>query len=523
MSSFPVASSPLELSSRNLIRHDGPAGTVVFLVALPLCLGIALASGAPLFSGVIAGIIGGLVVGVLSGSHVSVSGPAAGLAVIVASAIQELGAFPVFLAAVFLSGLIQLAFGVMRAGFIADYVPNAVIKGMLAAIGIVIILKQIPHALGRDQDYEGDLSFLEKGGGNTLSDIAAAFLSPTMGAVVISAISLTLLICWDRLALRNRFFALVPGPLVVVTLGIGLNALFALIAPQLRLADVEHMVNLPVARSTADFFAQFTLPDFKALGNQRVWMIAATIAIVASLETLLSIEAADRLDPYRRISPPNRELFAQGVGNTLSGLIGGLPVTSVVVRTSANVYAGARTRLSTILHGSLLLGATLFVPAVLNLTPLCSLASILILVGYKLTKVNLYQQMYALGLSQFLPFIVTVLAIVFSDLLTGVLIGLAVGIFFIIRNNHHEAVTVVSQDNDYLLRFNKDASFVNKSELRRKLFEVPAGSNLVIDGTKSLYIDRDIVEVVEDFRKLAPYKDITVELKQMNKKSRSGK
>jgi MFS superfamily sulfate permease-like transporter len=507
--------SVLETSSGNFFRYDGPSGTVVFLVALPLCLGIALASGAPLFSGIIAGIIGGLVVSLLSGSHVSVSGPAAGLAVIVATGISTLGSFRAFLTALVIAGILQFILGIFKAGVIAQYVPNSVIKGMLAAIGILIILKQIPHTLGRDKDWEGDWSFFAVGGDNALTDIAAAVMSASPGAVTIAVVSLTVLIIWEKLAKGNKFFKLVPGALATVLLGIGLNQAFGLFIPDWKLSDPQHMVSLPVADSAAGFFSNFMLPDFNAITNQAVWATAVTIAIVASLETLLSLEAADRLDPYKRISPPNRELLAQGVGNFFSGMIGGLPITSVVVRTSANVYAGSRTKLSAFIHGVLLFGSTLLIPGLLNLTPLVSLAVVLLAVGYKLTNADLYRRMHRDGWHQFLPFIITVLAVVFTDLLLGVVIGMVVGLFFVIRENHHEAISVVSQDSDYLMRFNKDMTFVNKSELRSKLRELPNGSSVVIDGTKALFIDHDIYEAVEDFRQLAPYKDIKVELKRM--------
>jgi MFS superfamily sulfate permease-like transporter len=517
VSSQPKSVSALEPTSGNFFEHDGPAGTVVFLVALPLCLGIALASGAPLFAGIIAGIIGGIVVSVLSGSQVSVSGPAAGLAVIVATAIQNLGSYQVFLVAVALAGVIQFLLGLIRAGVIADYVPNSVIKGMLAAIGVVIILKQIPHALGRDKDFEGDQSFLQQAGDNTLVDIAKSVMSASPGAICIALVSLLVLIYWDQVAAKGgRFLRLVPGPLIVVLLGVGINQAFGFIFPQWKITDPEHLVSLPVSDSMRGFFGHFMLPDFSALTNQRVWVSAATIAVVGSLETLLNLEAADRLDPYHRISPPNRELRAQGVGNLISGLIGGLPITSVVVRTSANVFAGARTWMSAFIHGILLLLSTLLIPGFLNLTPLACLAAILIVVGYKLTKPALYKQMHALGLDQFLPFLVTVVAIVFTDLLTGVLVGMTIGLFFVIRANHHEAITVVCQDNFYMMRFNKDASFVNKNEFRSKLRRIPDNSHVILDGTKALYIDRDIFEAAEDFQKLAPYKNITFEFKHFD-------
>ena len=516
MNQEPKPAVSLEPTSGNLIAHDGPAGVVVFLVALPLCLGIALASGAPLFAGIIAGAVGGILVSVLSGSQVSVSGPAAGLTVIVATAIADLGSYQTFLAAVVLAGAMQFLFGVARLGLIADYVPNSVIKGMLAAIGLVIVLKQIPHALGRDTDFEGDFAFFEKGQSNTFTDLAEAVFSMHPSAVAISLVSLLLLVFWDRLVAKtSRLLQSIPGPLMVVVFGILANMALGIFWPERQIREAEHIVSLPVATSVQAFFAQFVRPDFGALANPKVWMVAATLALVGSLETLLSLEAADRLDPFKRISPPNRELRAQGIGNLVSGLLGGLPITSVVVRTSANVYAGARTWMSSFLHGLLLLGATLLIPTVLNLTPLCCLAAILIAIGYKLTAPKLYVEMYRAGWDQFLPFVVTVVAIVATDLLKGVVIGLVVGIFFVIRMNHHDAITMVNEGNHFLLRFNKDASFVNKSELRTKLRSLPDNSHVILDGTRAMFIDRDIHEVIEDFRKLAPYKNVTLEVKKL--------
>lgn len=509
----------------NNLKTDLPAGLVVFLVALPLCLGIALASGAPLFSGVIAGIVGGLAVALLSGSEVSISGPAAGLAVIVATAIQNLGAFRVFLLAVAISGIIQLALGFLRAGVIGNYVPNAVIKGMLAAIGVVIILKQIPHALGRDRNFEGDFDFFfdlnQKS--NTLTDIFSAIYSASPEAVIITAISLAILLVWEKPFLqRYKIFKLVPGALVVVLLGILLNESFKLFTTNFFLkAEDGHLVTLPIAASLSGFFEQFTYPDWSALTNKQVYITALTLAIVGSIESLLSLEAADKLDPLRRISSTNQELKAQGVGNLISGLIGGLPITAVIVRSSANVYAGARTRLSAFTHGVLLFVSVLLIPNLLNHIPLCSLAAILFVIGYKLTKPELYRKMYHSGLDQFLPFIVTVLAIVFTDLLTGVLIGIVFGFFFVIRTNHHSALTLVSQDNYYLIRFNKDMSFVNKTELKDKLAKIPANSSLIVDGTKASFIDNDIYDVITDFLESARYRKINVELKHFDSKAQS--
>jgi MFS superfamily sulfate permease-like transporter len=490
---------------------------VVFLVALPLCLGIALASGAPLFAGILSGIVGGIVVGALSGSDVSVSGPAAGLAVIVATTIQGAGSFRAFLVAVVLSGALQLVFGTLKLGVIADYVPNSVIKGMLAGIGLLIVLKQIPHALGRDVDYMGNLSFLEVGGNNTLKELAAGILGASAGAIIIFGASLAVLLVWDKLAKKHRLFQLIPGQLAVVVLGIVLNQTFGVIAPAWQIVRAEHLVNLPVPGNVDEFLGQFALPDFSAIANKTVWTAAFTIAAVGSLETLLSLEAADRLDPYKRMSSSNRELRAQGIGNIVSGLLGGLPVTSVVVRSAANVEAGCRTRMSSIVHGALLLLSVILLPGVLRLTPLASLATILIAVGYKLTKPALYRAVRAQGWDQFLPFVVTVLAVVFTDLLTGVVVGCAFGLFFVIRTNHHEAITVVNQYENYLIRFTKDASFINKNEFRRRLRELPDGSKVIIDGSRALFIDHDIREILEDFGKLAPYKNIQITLKAWEK------
>jgi MFS superfamily sulfate permease-like transporter len=495
------------------LKHDGPAGAVVFLVALPLCLGIALASGAPLFAGIISGMAGGLVIGALSGSHVSVSGPAAGLAVIVLTGIQSVGSYRGFLVAVVLSGVLQLVFGVLKFGIVADYIPNSVIHGMLAGIGALIILKQIPHGLGSDADYEGDFRFLEIGGNNTLSHVAKAVASAQMGAVLVFVAGVVLLLLWERLAKSSRFFQVVPGQLAVVVVGITLNQLFARLIPSLHLTTSDHLVNLPIPSSATDFLNQFTFPDFSTIASIAAWKAAATIAVVGSVETLLSIEAADKLDPCKRISSPNRELRAQGIGNIVSGLLGGLPATSVVVRTAANVDAGARTRMSCIIHGLLLLLSVIMLARILSLTPLASLAAILIMVGYKLTRPALYRKAYSEGWSQFVPFVVTALAVVFTDLLTGVIIGLICGVFFVIRTNHHEAITVVNHDRDYLFRFTKDASFINKNEFRRKLRQLPDGAHVLIDGTRALFIDHDIMDIVSDFEELAPHKNIQIELK----------
>lgn len=508
----------------NNLKFDLPSGLVVFLVAVPLCLGIALASGAPLFSGIIAGIVGGVVVSIFSGSEVSVSGPAAGLTVIVASAITNLGSFRIFLLAVTVSGVIQILLGFLRAGGIGNYVPNSVIKGMLAAIGVIIILKQIPHALGRDQHYEGDFDFFVEFDikSNTLLDIISAIYTANPTAVIITIISMAILILWERPQLQKlKLFKVIPGALVAVVIGVLTNELFRITFNTHLKAEDSHLVALPIASDLGGFFSQFTFPDWSALNNKQVYITALTLAIVASIESLLSIEAADKLDPLRRISPTNRELKAQGIGNLISGLIGGLPVTAVIVRSSANVYAGARTRLSSIFHGFLLFVCVMLIPGLLNRIPLACLASVLFFVGYKLTKIDVYRKMYKAGFDQFLPFIITVLAIVFTDLLIGIAIGLVVGLFFVIRTNHHSAMTVVNQDDYYLIRFNKDVSFVNKTELKDKLSNIPPNSNLIIDGKKAVFIDSDIYDVVADFVESAHHRNITVELMHFESKSQN--
>ncbi|MDI3284782.1 SulP family inorganic anion transporter [Polyangium sp. 15x6] len=506
------------------LRYDAAAGLVVFLVALPLCLGIALASGAPLLAGLVAGVVGGIVVGFLSGSDVSVSGPAAGLTVIVATAIHSLG-YQAFLAAVIVGGVLQIAFGSLRLGAIADYVPTAVIKGMLAAIGIVIVLKQIPHALGRDLDFELDMSFIEPDGKeNTLSAIVRSLLSASGGAVVISLVSLFILLTWDKLVVpRAKIFKLIPAPLVVVVVGTLINEAFRLGTNGYHLKGEDgHLVSLPILRSPTDIVGELPRPLWAAFKDQRVYITGVTLAAVASLESLLALEAGQRLDPFKRIALPNRELIAQGLGNITSGLLGGLPVTSVVVRTSANVYAGGRTRWSTIFHAFLLLAAVLFLGRVLNHVPLAALAAILIVIGSKLAPRSLFQQMWREGLGAFVPFTVTILAIVFTDLLKGVLIGLAIGVFFVIRTNSHAAMIVVSQDNYALLRFNKDISFVHKAELKEKLAAIPEGTTLIVDGTRALHIDRDAFEVLDDFVENAKFKDIKVEFKNLRGKRPDG-
>jgi MFS superfamily sulfate permease-like transporter len=497
---------------RNL-KYDIPASVVVFLVALPLCLGIALASGAPLMSGIIAGIVGGLVVGTLSGSNISVSGPAAGLTAIVIVAIHDLGSYEAFLCAVVIGGVLQVLLGVLRAGTIGNFFPAAVIRGMLAAIGLILILKQIPHALGYDKDYEGDESFIQADGENTFSEIFNALGFITPGAIIIAVVAITILIFWDKPLIRqHRFLKFVPGPLVAVLAGIFLTMIFRSFAPALSI-EQEHLVVLPIINDLAGFAGLFTFPDLTQLTNPAIYVTGITLALVASLESLLCIEAADKMDPFKRITPLNRELRAQGAGNIVSGLLGGLPVTAVIVRTSANINAGARTKLSAILHGCMLAVTVILIPAVLNMIPLAALAGILLMTGYKLTNPALYREMFRKGWSQFLPFIVTVIAILVTNLLIGIFIGIVVGLFYVLKSNFHQAISMVKHGNNYLLRLNKDVSFLNKALLRKTFERIPDGSYIIIDGGQSLFIDADIIDTIKDFILNASSRNIVVEVK----------
>lgn len=493
------------------IKHDLPASIVVFFVAIPLCLGISLASGAPLISGLIAGILGGIVTGMLSGSQLSVSGPAAGLASIVLTSISDLGTFQAFSVAVVLAGIIQLILGYVKAGAIGYFFPSSVIKGMLAGIGLILILKQIPHALGDDKDYEGDESFLQPDNQNTFTEIIAAVTNFSSGAVIISVTCLALLVFWgsDRIK-KNSVASLIPGPLLAVLLGVLLNQVFIAYFPALALQDI-HLVDLP---AIDELSAGFSLPDWTALNNQKVYTIAITLALVASLETLLSIEAADKMDPYKRVTPLNRELKAQGVTNLLSGVIGGLPITSVIVRTSANVASGARSKLSTIFHGLLIGVSVLLFPSILEFIPLSALAAILLLVGYKLSSPGLWKEQYQKGLDQFIPFAVTIIVIIFTNLLMGIFIGILISVYFVLKTNFHSAVMVVNHGNNYLIKFTKDASFLNKSTLLRAIESVPAGSKVLVEGSGIQYYDNDILEIINDFTKSSTQKNIEVEIKR---------
>jgi MFS superfamily sulfate permease-like transporter len=496
------------------LKNDLPAGVVVFLVALPLCLGIALASGAPLFSGLVAGIVGGIVVGLISGSQLSVSGPAAGLTVIVLGAIDTLGSFEAFLVAVILAGVLQLVLGFLKAGVIGHFFPAAVIKGMLSAIGLILILKQIPHALGDDRDYEGDDSFYQPDGENTFSEIILAVQNIEISAFIIALICLAILITWESSLMKmQNWTKIIPGPLVAVIAGITINLLYKAQIPSFYLTGV-HMVELPVAGSVEGFIESLTFANWSAFSNPQVYLVAVTIAIVASLETLLSLDAVDKLDPFKRIAPQSRELKAQGVGNIVSGLLGGLPVTAVIVRSSANVSSGGRTKVSAVFHGILLFLAVVFFPDIMNLIPLSALAAILLVVGYKLTKPGLYKEIYDKGLNQFIPYTVTILAILLTDLLIGISIGMVVGLFYVVKSNFQEAIQITQDQNNFLLKLNKDVTFLNKAVLRHKLEGIPENAYVIIDGTKASFIDQDILETIVNFQDYARFKNITVEIKK---------
>ncbi len=499
------------------IKRDFPASIVVFFVAVPLCLGIALASGAPLFAGIISGIIGGIVVGLASGSPLGVSGPAAGLAVIVLTAIDALGSWPTFLMAVVLAGVIQLAMGFARAGFVAFFFPSSVIKGMLTGIGLLIFLKQIPHALGYDKDAEGDFSFFQMDGETTLSSIGRAFELFTPGAVLISVISILLLILWETvLTKKHKIFQLLQGPIVVVVFGIFMNMLYQNGFLNLTLA-ADNLVRLPVSNTFTEFLSQFTMPEFSAIARFDVWKTAMVLAIVASLETLLCVEATDKLDPDKRITPTNRELKAQGLGNLVSGLIGGLPVTQVIVRSSANIAFGGQTKLSAVLHGFWLLLSAMTIVSVLNMIPLASLAAILMIVGYKLAKPVLFKQMYNLGWEQFIPFIMTVAGILLTDLLMGITIGMIFGIFFTLHHSYKNSYSmkdVVTSENNvetHHIILAENVSFFNKASIMKAVDSIPENSRVIIDCSKSKSIAHDVVEYIEDYKSNAKSKNIKVE------------
>jgi carbonic anhydrase len=494
------------------VKGDLSSGLVVFLIAVPLCLGIALASGAPLFSGMIAGIIGGLVIGSLSGAQLSVSGPAAGLTAVVLSAITKFGVFDVFLLAVVIGGVFQLGLGLLKAGSVANYFPSNVIKGMLTAIGIIIIMKQIPHAFGYDADSEGDFTFIQVDGHNSISALLSTINHIHLGATIVCVISVLIILYWNKIPKVG----VIPAPLVAVISAVALNGLFIAIGSKLAIAP-SHLVSLPIPQSFGDFIGQFTTPDFSAITNKEVWIVGATIAVVASVETLLNVEATDKLDPMKRHTPPNRELQAQGIGNIISGLIGGLPITSVIVRSSANINAGGRTKLSTITHGLLLLVCAALIPTILNKIPLSTLAAVLLVTGYKLCKISIFKEMFKNGKYQWVPFVVTVVAIVFTDLLIGITLGMAVSVIAILRGNMRSSYYFRKekyQNGDSIkLELAQEVSFLNKASILLTLDHMPENTTVVIDASNTTYIDFDVLESIREFKDVkAAQKNINVVL-----------
>lgn len=480
-------------------KNDLPASIVVFFVALPLCLGIALASGAPLFSGIIAGVVGGVIIGFASGSPLGISGPAAGLAVIVATSISTLGSWPTFLLAVVLAGVFQLLMGFGKAGFIAFFFPSSVIKGMLSGIGLLIIIKQVPYSIGYNPSA------------TNMAD------SITHGALLIGIVSMLILLLWEQILVKkHRVFQLLQGPIVVVAFGVGINFLYQTGALPFLLNE-DQLVRLPVANSLSEFLTLFTFPDFSAITNFEVWKIAFVLAIVASLETLLCVEATDKLDPYKRVTPTNRELKAQGLGNIFSGLIGGLPLTQVIVRSSANINFGGKTKLSAILHGVFLLVSALTITQWLNMIPLASLATILILVGYKLAKPSLFKTTYQLGWEQFIPFSVTIVGILTMDLLKGIIVGMIAGIYFTLhhsyRNAYHMKNLVHTEDGQEIrhLVLAEEVSFFNKGSIIQTLESIPSNSKVIIDCSNSKSIAYDVVELIQNYKDNAKSKNISVE------------
>lgn len=498
------------------IKNDLPASIVVFFVALPLCLGIALASGAPLFSGLIAGIIGGIVVGLLSGSKIGVSGPAAGLAAIVLTAIGSLGGYQNFLVAVVLGGVIQLVFGLLKAGIIGYYFPSSVIKGMLTGIGIIIILKQIPHFFGYDANPEGDFAFFQIDGENTFSEIFKSLNNISLGSTIIGFIGLGILLLWSNiLSKKGKFFQLVQGPLVAVVSGI---VYFFVTESSAKFGiSAAHLVSVPVPNDFDSFLGQFSFPNFAVITRADVWVVAFTIALVASLETLLCVEATDKLDPDKNVTPTNRELLAQGTGNIISGLIGGLPITQVIVRSSANIQSGGKSKMSAIIHGFLLLISVILIPTLLNKIPLSVLASVLLIVGYKLAKPSLFKKMYDLGWKQFIPFTVTVLGIVFIDLLYGIALGLLVGIIVILiksfQNSHFLNIEDKSNGKHKIkMTLAEEVTFFNKGAILKELDSLPRDSYLELDVRKTRYLDNDIIEILEDFAFKAKERNIDIKI-----------
>lgn len=486
------------------LRHDLAAGLSVFLVALPLCLGIALASGAPLYAGLLSGMIGGIVVAAISKSLLAVSGPAAGLTTLVAASILDLGNYPVFLLTVIIAGAFQVLLGLFKLGAIANYFPSSVIKGMLAAIGIMLIAKQIPLALGYNRPYFWTSGLINLFISGNITEFSHHMSNSSM---IIAIISLLVMVLLRQSFTKKIHF--IPTPLLIVGLGILFSLFFTNTSGLLALKK-NQLVNIP-----PDIFSNITFPKFNCLfTNIQIWKAGVVIGLLATMETLLCIEAIDKLDKHNRITPMNRELIAQGIGNIICGLMGAIPLTAVVVRGAANVDAGARTKMSAITHGVLLLVAVAMLPFVLNLIPYASLSAILLITGYNLTQPKLYKNMFSLGWKQFLPFILTIIMILVTDLLIGVSIGLLLSVYFIIQNNfkaeYKITKTVIQGIENEVIKLNSNVTFLNKVNLKKALDEVSAHSILTIDGSNCNFIDYDILEIISEFETKAKDRHITL-------------
>lgn len=498
------------------LKNDIPAGIAIFLVAIPLSLGIALASGAPLFAGLIASIIGGLVVAPLSGSALGVSGAAAGLVIIMLGDIQNFG-FSSFLLVVIFAGVFQVLMGLARMGSIAHYFPSSVIKGILSGIGIIIFLKQIPHAIGYDSDYEGDLSFFQNDNYSTFSELAHMVEFSSPAAILITAVSLAILFYWERPEIKkSSFFQVLHGTLVTIFVGIAVNAFLEAFYPTFALKE-SHLVTIPVAASFGDLIGQMHSPDFSQFANPAIYCSALLLAFLASLESLLSVEAVDRLDLYKRVTPPNRELIAQGIGNITAGFLGGLPMTQVIIRSSINIQSGAKTKAASFISGGLLFVTVFLIPEWLNKIPLASLASILLVVSYKLARAKTFRKMYRAGHYHFIPFIATILGLIFTNLLIGILIGMATALLAIVLENYKAALYFRETriGNKIIFRLSEHVSFLNKATLKQTFDQLPENSDIVIDATRSKYLDYDVFEVIRDFRKEAPLKNINLTLQNV--------
>jgi len=498
------------------LKYDLPAGIAVFLISIPLSLGIALASGAPLFSGLIAGIIGGLVVSPLSGSTLGISGPTAGLAIVVLTAIEKLG-FNSFLLSLVLAGVFQVIMGLLRAGVVAYYFPSSVINGMLSGIGIVLFLKQIPHAIGYDRDYEGDTSFFQPDSYSSFSELThmLEFSSPT--AIVIALISMGILLLWQQPTMKKyRFFHLFQGVLAAIIVSVLINEGLIAFYPDLALSD-NHLVTIPLFQQPSDLLSQLQFPDFSQFGNPAVYLSALTLGVVSSLKTLLSLEAVDRMDPYKRVTPANRELIAQGIGNVCSGLIGGLPLAQVIVRSSVGIQSGAKTKATGFICALLLLFAVILIPELLNKIPLATLASVLLLAGFKLIRPKAFKIMYKAGMYHFIPFCVTILGMVFTDLLIGLVLGLIVALFSILLENYKSAFYLNESHigNKIILRLSEHVSFLNKANIQQTFEQLPNNSEVILDATRSKYIDYDVFEIIENFRTEAKRKQIKLTIENL--------